>query len=81
MRSGPDFFGDCTQSGPESQDQTVSQSRPDWTAKSYFNPISKFGTGLLTNRSSPVRSSQSRYNYGGKRGCASVAIVVMEIVA
>jgi hypothetical protein len=29
MRSGPNFFGDCTQSGPESQDRTVSQSRPD----------------------------------------------------
>ena len=56
MRSGPNFFGDCTQSGPESQDRTVSQSRPDWTAKSYFGPVSKFGTGLLTNRSGPVRS-------------------------
>ena len=56
MRSGPDFFGDCTQSGLESQDRTVSQSRPDWTAKSYFGPVSKFGTGLLTNRSSPVWS-------------------------
>jgi hypothetical protein len=54
MRSGPDFFGDCTQSGPESQDRTVSQSRLDWTAKSYFGPVSKFGTGLLTNRSGPV---------------------------
>ena len=54
MRSGPNFFGDCIQSGPKSQDWTVSQSRPDWTAKSYFGPNSKFGTGLLTNRSGPV---------------------------
>ena len=56
MRSGPDFFRDYTQSGPESQDRTISQSRPDWTAKSYFGLVSKFGTGLLTNRSGPVRS-------------------------
>jgi hypothetical protein len=56
MRSGPDFFGDCTQSGPESLDRTVLQSRPDWTAKSYFGPVSKFGTGLLINRSGPVQS-------------------------
>ena len=47
MRSGPNFFGDCTQSGPESQ---------DWTAKSYFGPVLKFGTGLLTNQSGPVQS-------------------------
>ena len=56
MRSGPDFFEDCTQSGPKSLDRTVSQSRPDWTTKSYFGPVSKFGTGLLTNRSGLVRS-------------------------
>ena len=56
MRSGPNFFGDCTQSGPESQDQTVSRSRLDWTVKSFFGPVSKFGTGLLTNQSGPVRS-------------------------
>ena len=49
MRSGPDFFGDCTQSGPESQDRTVSQSRPDWTAKSYFGPVRSQSLG-------PVRS-------------------------
>ena len=70
MLSGPDFFGDCTQSGPESQDRTVWQSRPDWTAKSYFGPVSKFGTGLLTNRSGPVRSqslSPVRSVYGTHR--------------
>ena len=71
MRSGPNFFGDCTQSGPESQDRTVSRSRPDWTAKSFFGPVSKFGTGPLTNQSGPVRSQ----SYGPVR---SVYILVVD---
>ena len=58
MWSGVDFFRDCTQSGPESQDQTVLQSRLDWTAKSYFGPVSKFGIDCF--QIGPVRSGQSK---------------------
>jgi hypothetical protein len=47
MRSGPNFFEDHTQSGLEYKDRTVG---------SYFSPVPKLGTGLLTNQSGPVRS-------------------------
>jgi hypothetical protein len=48
MQSYPNFFGDCIQSGPESRDQTVLQSKLDRTAKLYFGPVPKFETRPLT---------------------------------
>ena len=52
----PIFFEDYTLSGLEYKDRTVWQSRLDRTMGSYFGPVPKFGTGLLTNQFGPVRS-------------------------
>ena len=55
-QSGPNFFVNRTQSGLEYIDRTVLQFRLDQTVGPYNGPVPKFGTGLLTNQSGPVRS-------------------------
>ena len=48
------FFGDCWKDRSVRSGQLGPHSRPDWITKPYFGPVSKFGTGLLTNQSGPV---------------------------
>ena len=72
MRSGPDFFGDYTQSGPESQDRTGLRNHTSVRSQNLGPDCLQIG---------PVRSGPSPSVRSGQSSCELAELLAYEVLS